>query len=246
MKMLWPSLAQLQRKTGMHFAEYMPYLETPLLPALRNVEDSQLVLVSLGVVGDVCRAIEKNLSSKLCDEIVKILLMLLANKTLKRSVKPQVVSVFSDIAMAVEGEFERYFVYVMPYLREAGMYSEESNDEEMVETMNSLRDAILEAYTGITIGLKSAKKQNLMIEHLDAIIDFIQRCVSDSRKTADVLKSSIGLIGDLGQCFPQKMRSLFMDAQFNNLLQEADSIGDEKAIEAAKWTRQVQQQVLNN
>ena len=239
-------ISSIAEKTGTGFQKYMPYLQPVLLKALQNVEESQLVLVSLGVVGDLCRALEKGFDRKLCDEIVKILLMLLQDTKLKRSVKPQVISVFSDIAMAIEGEFDRYFQHVVPYLMEAGRYNleDQTDDEELVDTMNALRDAILEAYIGITMGFKQAKKTDLMLGHLDDIVDFIKRCVGDRRRSVDVLRSSIGLLGDLGGAFPQKMKPIFQDPSIPALLQQGKD-SDEKCQDQAEYTEGIQRTVLS-
>jgi importin subunit beta-1 len=64
-------------------------------------------------------------------------------------VKPQVLAVFADIAMAIEVDFQRYAGMVLSMLQQAGEVSITTNDEEIIEYINSLREAILEAYSGI-------------------------------------------------------------------------------------------------
>lgn len=66
-----------------------------------------------------------------------------------RSVKPLVISLFSDIAMAIEGDFERYTPLIMGILKQAGDVNISSDEEELIEYINTLRNSILEAYTGI-------------------------------------------------------------------------------------------------
>lgn len=51
--------------------------------------------------------------------------------------------------MALESEFQRYAALVFEMLQQAGGVSITTNDEEIIEYINSLRESILEAYTGI-------------------------------------------------------------------------------------------------
>lgn len=66
-----------------------------------------------------------------------------------RIVKPQVLAVFADIAMAIEVDFQRYAPLVLTMLQQAGEVTITTTDEEIIEYINSLREAILEAYSGI-------------------------------------------------------------------------------------------------
>lgn len=68
---------------------------------------------------------------------------------LSRIVKPQVLAVFADIAMAIEADFQRYAPLVLHMLQQAGEVTITTTDEEIIEYINSLREAILEAYAGI-------------------------------------------------------------------------------------------------
>ena len=67
-----------------------------------------------------------------------------------RSAKPHVISAFADIAMAIEGDFMHYLEVILRILQQAASVNIDDNaDEELVEYINSLRESILGAYTGI-------------------------------------------------------------------------------------------------
>lgn len=68
-----------------------------------------------------------------------------------RSVKPHAIAVFSDIAMAIEGEFDRYAGVILGMLKQAGEVNIETTDEDLIDYINCLRNSILEAYTGILL-----------------------------------------------------------------------------------------------
>lgn len=143
------AIGYVTTKMGAEFIRYAPYLEPPLINGLKSVEEAGLCTVSVGVVGDLCRALNR-LISPYCDRIMHCLIELLQSSVLNRSVKPHVISVFADIALAIEGDFERYSKIVMGILKQAGEVTiSPTMDEDLVEYINTLKNSILEAYTGI-------------------------------------------------------------------------------------------------
>ena len=102
------------------------------------------------------------------------LLLLLRSPELNRSAKPLAVAVFADVAMALNGQFARYTQAVMEMLQQASTsVIGPDADEEVVDNINSLRESILEAYTGILHGLQEGKQLNLVAPFLDGLARFI-------------------------------------------------------------------------
>ena len=73
---------------------------------------------AVGLVGDICRALGP-MVTPFCDEIMTILLENLSNNDVHRMVKPQVLSVFGDIALALGLEFKKYLDVVLQTLMQA-------------------------------------------------------------------------------------------------------------------------------
>lgn len=132
------------------FVRYMAYLQPMIVAALKNLEEYQVCTIVVELIGDLCRAVSKQILTY-SDEIMQCLLELLQSQVVNRSVKPHVISVFSDIAMAVEGDFERYCGVVLGILKQAGGVNIETEDEDLIEYINELRNSIMEAYTGILL-----------------------------------------------------------------------------------------------
>ena len=74
--------------------------------------------VSVGVLGDACRALEDQIYAY-CDGIMQILLSNLQSEDVQRSIKPMILACFSDVALAVNDKFEKYLPHVLTMLQSA-------------------------------------------------------------------------------------------------------------------------------
>ena len=70
------------------------------------------------MLADITRAIGENILP-FCDDLMKILLTNLRDADVHRSVKPHIISVFGDVAMATGKNFVRYIDHVTQTLQEA-------------------------------------------------------------------------------------------------------------------------------
>lgn len=78
----------------------------------------QVCIVAVGVVGDICRAIGHKIMDH-CDAIMTALLENLSDANVHRSVKPHILSVFGDIALAIGPDFKKYLEIVLGTLQQA-------------------------------------------------------------------------------------------------------------------------------
>lgn len=135
--------------------------------------------MTVGVVGDICRALDDKILP-FCDGIMTQLLKDLSSSQLHRSVKPPIFSCFGDIALAIGEHFDKYLPYAMPMLQGAAELSAQPavRDDEMIEYNNQLRSGILEAYSGIFQGFKNSKAE-LMVKYSEHILQFIENVYQD-------------------------------------------------------------------
>lgn len=196
------AIGQLADATEEDFSKHMkafyPYLET----GLKNFDEYQVCAVTVGVVGDLCRALNKAIMPY-CDGIVMQLLKDLESNDLHRSVKPPILSCFGDIALALEGDFEKYLPYVMNFLKSAAALAM-SEDEDLYDFVVALRQGIFEAYSGILQGFKQSGKATKLQECAEPCMAFIEAIFKDSAtRDDDVNKAALGVLGDLADALGQ-------------------------------------------
>lgn len=74
--------------------------------------------------------------------------------------------------------------------------------------------------------------------YLPSIVDFLRRSAEDTNRSGEVLKSAIGLLGDLGQAFGNKMLEVYNMPFVASLIQEGSQNGSDTQ-DVAEWTQSV-------
>jgi importin subunit beta-1 len=166
----------------------------------------------------------------------------LQDASANRDIKPAVISCFGDIAMAIGKAYEPYLQVSVMMLMQAAQQNAPAEDEELVIFINTLRLSILEAYTGIIMGLSDGGALEMFVSTVPAIMQFLQFLANpDSLRDDEVIPKAVGLIGDIAQqlgSYPgvtQQINQPFVAT----LLQECLSIPEGGAQEIAIWTRGV-------
>jgi importin subunit beta-1 len=177
------AIGALAYAIGPDFAKYLPEFYQFLDADLQNYEEYQVCAVTVGVVSDICRALEDKILPY-CDGIMTQLLKNLSSHNLHRSVKPPLFSCIGDIALAIGDNFNKYLTYTMNTLQIAAEVSAHTSgpDLEMEEYINSLRNGILEAYSGIFQGFKNSSKIQLLIPYAPHILRFLDSIYMEKDK----------------------------------------------------------------
>ncbi|XP_059449667.1 importin subunit beta-1 [Corylus avellana] len=233
------AIGALAYAAGPDFAKYMPEFYKYLEMGLQNFEEYQVCAVTVGVVGDICRALEDKILPY-CDGIMTQLLKNLSSNQLHRSVKPPIFSCFGDIALAIGENFEKYLMYAMPMLQSAAELSAHTSgaDDDMMEYTNSLRNGILEAYSGIFQGFKNSTKTQLLIPYAPHILQFLDSIYMEKDMDDLVMKTAVGVLGDLADTLGSNAGSLIQQSlSSKEFLNECLSSDDHLIKESAEWAK---------
>jgi importin subunit beta-1 len=224
------------------FIKYMSVFQPILLQGLSNHEEYQVCIVAVGVVGDLCRALENQMINY-SDDIIRCLLHNLRNPNIHRQVKPPVLSCLGDIALAVGGNFDKYLEVTVTMLLQAqnvcSVVSPEE-DDDTIDYINQLRESILEAYSGIIQGLNDANKANMLIQYVPGIVHFLESLASCVSKDDSVLKHAVGVVGDLAHAIgAPAAQHLKPRTLIQNLIREGLRSSDDQTKETAEWAKGV-------
>ncbi|KAM4076037.1 hypothetical protein ACJW30_12G034400 [Castanea mollissima] len=233
------AIGALAYATGPDFAKYMPEFYKYLEMGLQNFEEYQVCAVTVGVVGDICRALEDQILPY-CDGIMTQLLKNLSSNQLHRSVKPPIFSCFGDIALAIGENFEKYLMYAMPMLQSAAELSAHTSgaDDDLVDYTNSLRNGILEAYSGIFQGFKNSPKTQLLIPFALHILQFLDSIYMEKDMDDVVMKTAVGVLGDLADTLGSNAGTLIQQSlSSKDFLDECLSSDDHLIKESAEWAK---------
>jgi len=216
------AVATLVEVLGDGFIKYMDAFKPYLLIGLRNTAEYQVCYAAVGLVGDICRALVTRIL-QWSDEIMEVLLTNLGDNSVHRSVKPQILSVFGDMALATGPEFRKYLDHILQALMQASQAQVDRSDPDMLDYLNELREGCLEAYTGIIQGLKGdgqvpSGDLTIVQPHVAYIVQFITVVARDSEHSDASVAASAGLIGDLCAAFGRDIVTLLDVEPISELL----------------------------
>ncbi len=193
--------------SGKGFARYMdafyPYLEK----GLQQVKEWQTCLISLGILGDVCRALEEDFALY-CDSVMQILARSLEDPEVPKSVKPSILASFGDISIAIGDKFLKYLGIFAPPLQAAATMSVEmaktvGDNEDEIEYINSLRQNILDAWSGMFNGLSKEFVELYLKQFAPMIIDYVESIAANPlTEDLSVLNRAAGALGDVAAVMP--------------------------------------------
>ncbi|KZO97585.1 ARM repeat-containing protein [Calocera viscosa TUFC12733] len=220
---------------------FLPYLNAFLpflLASLKAHEETQLVTVAVGLIGDICRALGDQ-CLPYCNAFMTALIENLQSDTLARSVKIPILQAIGDIAIAIGGNFEHYLSTIMEMLKQAGAMEADPLDASLQEYVIRLRDGIIDAYVGIVQAMRASHKENELLPYIPSIFTVILKCLNDDEydRTDTSTRTLLGLLGELAIMYPagQIKEYLLNDAVVQTLKYTRGRSKMTKAT--AKWAK---------
>jgi importin subunit beta-1 len=217
-----------------------------VISGIQNFEATSLCKVALGTLVDISVNVGSEIQ-KYCDQLMSALMECLKTNSVHRSVKPVVISCLGDIALAIGGAFEPYLQVTTMLLMQAAQQLAPPDDEEMIAFINELRFAVLEAYSGILLGLDDGKKLHLFLPNVQNVMPFLQFLATpQSCRDSGVLSKAVTLLGDLSRVLGtnEVVRPLLSQPFVIQLLTECSEAGGEDGRQTASWAHEQVQKAL--
>ncbi|KAF1652844.1 Importin subunit beta-1, partial [Aptenodytes patagonicus] len=241
------AVSTLVEVLGGEFLKYMDAFKPFLGIGLKNYAEYQVCLAAVGLVGDLCRALQSNILP-FCDEVMQLLLENLGVSVYLRI--SQLVTVGLHTEKKVGGGRSRSVRHALKIsavrtssgtlLKRAFLLPFQS-DYDMVDYLNELREGCLEAYTGIIQGLKGDQENvhpdvMLVQPRVEFILSYIDHIAGDEDHTDGVVACAAGLIGDLCTAFGKDVLKL-VEARpmIHELLTEGRRSKTNKTKTLATW-----------
>ncbi|NXN73311.1 IMB1 protein, partial [Himantopus himantopus] len=241
------AVSTLVEVLGGEFLKYMDAFKPFLGIGLKNYAEYQVCLAAVGLVGDLCRALQSNILP-FCDEVMQLLL-----ENLGVSVYlliSQLVTVGLHTEKKVGGGRSRSVRHALKIsavhtasgtLLQRAFLLPFQSDYDMVDYLNELREGCLEAYTGIIQGLKGDQENvhpdvMLVQPRVEFILSYIDHIAGDEDHTDGVVACAAGLIGDLCTAFGKDVLKL-VEARpmIHELLTEGRRSKTNKTKTLATW-----------
>ncbi|NWU45386.1 IMB1 protein, partial [Hylia prasina] len=241
------AVSTLVEVLGGEFLKYMDAFKPFLGIGLKNYAEYQVCLSAVGLVGDLCRALQSNILP-FCDEVMQLLLENLGGKweefagNSSRVFGSGGLEVLGARDLGSEGmQCRMWRIKKLPAEASLPPCVPPQSDYDMVDYLNELREGCLEAYTGIIQGLKGDQENvhpdvMLVQPRVEFILSYIDHIAGDEDHTDGVVACAAGLIGDLCTAFGKDVLKL-VEARpmIHELLTEGRRSKTNKTKTLATW-----------
>ncbi|KAL7746173.1 karyopherin Kap95 [Sorochytrium milnesiophthora] len=222
-----------------NFKRYIDSFIPFLFSALQNHEEHQLCSIAVGLIGDICRALNADVAPYV-ETFMNTLFANLQSATLHKDVKPTVLAAFGDIALAIGSRFEPYLPHVVAILEQANATEGPLNNAEFVDYLTRLREGILEAWVSIVQGFLADQKGDVLYPYLEKPFKCIYETVNLGDLTEASCSAACGLLGDLVEMFGPTVKNTVTQPWVEQFLNRVikGRLFEAKTRETAKYARQ--------
>jgi importin subunit beta-1 len=240
------------------FDRYMGAFCPMLVGLIAAANEPSLCMLALTTTSDIARSIESKLL-QYSDALVETILTVLARPDVDAQIsqvhdyiKPSAYSCIGDIAMAIGAGMDKYLQYWLSALQQGVMAAKslreqlagkDGYDEDKRAYLNALSEDIFNGYTGIVQGLKAASQTvpgaTEAFLHQVALqggcLVLVEVISGDEEKTDAVLRTSVGLIGDLADTYGDKIKQMLLAKPCVECVQQAKTSQEQDTQDIGEW-----------
>lgn len=238
---IFMAISSVATAVDAQFVKYMTAFLPFLTKALENVT-SPVCDAAIGLVVDICHSLGAEFIPY-CGGIMANLGNTLSNPNVRRELRPLILSAFGDIASSIGKEFIQYLEVVMGICNVAQNMQLDDDTIENEDYLLSVKQAVLDAYVGIVTGLHDSPES--LFPYRQQIAQFLLTTYSEPSLVANesVCRSSIGMIGDIAQMYPDgSWRQFFEQAWVADYIKKVKSNPHFSQLtrDTARWAREQQ------
>lgn len=230
---------------GLNFLKYMDLFMPYLTKALGNVE-SPTCNTAVGLVADLAQAFGQSIIPYL-NGLMEILGANLNNPSVKRDLKPAIVSCFGDIASVLGENFLPYMPVVIQICTELTNLTPEDNSYDSMDYVNTVKEAVLDCYVGIVSSLGA--HPDTLFNILGPIFQLIEQIAGDVELATNesTARSAVGLLGDIAAMYPDgQLKEFYLQDWITWFIKKtrSNSTFSQQTKDAARWARDRQKRQI--
>ena len=238
---------------GKKFDPFMQKFSEYLLTGLKSYQEVSLCRASIHCMSDIIRSLD-NLFSKYINFFLPIIISILSNPEIDKFLKPHAFNIISDLFYSCPNDTFPYYNSIMNLLGsalQAAMNVQNFDDSETIDYFRDLREHIIETLTVIFNAIIDINKENEFNMYVGPIFTFINTiCVDQKCISLEILKSSLGLIGDFCKTYKGNIKNLINTSVINNIIENLKKIiyynNDETIAKIINYGQQMVETVLNS
>jgi importin subunit beta-1 len=168
--------------------------------AIKNARDVSVLKSGLVCLGALCDGLQENLylfdNGQLCNTVLGSLISHLQDPEVDRYLRALIITSFGDIAMAIKTNIVNYYPHIISILSAASDIPITANDDEdTIDYVIALREAILECFPVLVIQMCDAKQASAVIPSLSKMIPFMEVLWNQTDyRTTHILSSMVSIV----------------------------------------------------
>jgi len=224
-----------------YMSAFLPFLTNAL-----NQTDSPVSNTAVGLVADISHSLGENFN-QYSEGLMNILGSILSNTSVRKELRPAVLSSFGDIASSIGSTFKPYLQVVFNICREAQNAQPEGNSIEALDYVLSIRESVLDCYVGIVGGLHN--EADSIYPYVQQIFELLASISEEASfsLSESVSRSAVGLIGDLAQMFSDgRIKQAYAQDWITQFIKKTRSnpTFQQNTKDTARWAREQQKHQL--